>query len=853
MLLKIVNIYRPPSSLKSAFMDEFAELLASIGLGLNEKLVICGDFNLPGADSVSIDSQLMVLLDVLGYEQHVTEPTRHNSTGTVANLLDLIITTASKTPLVSAVGVHSSYGLSDHSMVVCELSVRRQKLSPVRYSYRNIRNIDAAEFESRLRAADIITKSPSTPDEFVDRLESMVVAILDELAPVRHGSRPQGRKSARWLSEEAIAAKRLRRRLERRWKSTGAEGDRVAYRKACSEANKLINASRNQHRYQHIMELNGDSRRTWSAVKVLLHGEKASTDGKPEENAAFCDTLASFFVNKVRNIKSTIAATLADRRAAPLSSDVPCRALLSAFAPVTADEVGRVLKSMPSKSSPLDFVPTSLLRACSGTFSVIISDLANLTFQHGFFPTKFRKAQITPLLKQPGLDATDPTSYRPISNLSTISKVLERLVLTRITSHCNESAAVDSFQSAYRRGHSTETALLRVTNDVFEAFDSGQSVLLVALDQSAAFDCIDHGTLIDRLRHTYGLAGTALDWLRSYLHLRLSFVKWKSCSSRSVLVDTGVPQGSALGPQLFSMYIAPLAGLIRSFGVQYHQYADDTQLYIAISRGNKDVQLATLEQCLSKVHQWLLHNGLALNPVKSDAVQFALGRGRARADGVAVVDVSGVAIRPAAVVKSLGVVLDERLSFDQQVDKVCKACYYHIRALRHVRDSLPDDVAKAVAVSIVTSRLDYCNSLYAGMSSANFDKLQRVQNTLARTVLKQRKFDHITPSLYELHWLPVRQRITFKLATLTFRILNSRLPVYLFELLSFYQPVRTLRSSDQRLLTVSRTRTVTATRAFKHSSVSVWNSLPAYIRCSDTLCGFRRRLKTYLFETAYAT
>lgn len=101
-----------------------------------------------------------------------------------------------------------------------------------------------------------------------------------------------------------------------------------------------------------------------------------------------------------------------------------------------------------------------------------------------------------------------------------MSKVLERLVLTRITSHSSEWAAVDPYQSAYRRGHSTETALLRITSDIFEAFDAGQSVVLVALDQSAAFDCIDHNTLIDRLRHTYGLTGTTLDWLRSYLSLR---------------------------------------------------------------------------------------------------------------------------------------------------------------------------------------------------------------------------------------------------------------------------------------------------------------------------------------------
>ena len=136
-------------------------------------------------------------------------------------------------------------------------------------------------------------------------------------------------------------------------------------------------------------------------------------------------------------------------------ANVSYRRLLSEFVPVTIEEVQRVLRSMPSKSFPLDFVPTSLLKACNCVFSQIIANLANMTFQHGLFPSRFRMAQVTPLLKQCGLDANDPSSYRPISNLNTISKVLERLVLVRITPHSNESAAIDPLQSAYRQCYPT--------------------------------------------------------------------------------------------------------------------------------------------------------------------------------------------------------------------------------------------------------------------------------------------------------------------------------------------------------------------------------------------------------------
>jgi hypothetical protein len=237
-----------------------------------------------------------------------------------------------------------------------------------------------------LLTSDIVTNPPDAPDEFVAQLDRTVIGILDQLAPVRYGNRPHGRKSARWLSEEAVNAKRRRRRRERRWKSTRAESDRIAYRTACREAIALINTSRNQHRYQRISEQQGDSRRVWAAVKDLLHGEITLGDGNPEKNAAFCNTLATFFIiNKVRNIKVAITASLTGRISEPLSSDVPCSGQLSEFPPVTSSEVKQLLASVSSKSSPLDVIPVSLLKMCKETFTGIIADLANRTFQHGIF------------------------------------------------------------------------------------------------------------------------------------------------------------------------------------------------------------------------------------------------------------------------------------------------------------------------------------------------------------------------------------------------------------------------------------------------------------------------------------
>jgi len=201
-------------------------------------------------------------------------------------------------------------------------------------------------------------------------------------------------------------------------------------------------------------------------------------------------------------------------------------------------------------------------------------------------------------------------------------------------------------------------------------------------------------------------------------------------------VEHGVPHGSSLDPLLFSLYIAPLSSVIRSFGLSHHQYADNSQIYVSALKTELAAKVDTLERCTAGVHSWLLHNGLQLNPQKSDIIQFTAGRGRERADDVETISISDATIQPSSAVKSLGVTLDRQLTFDQHVNSVCKACYFHTRALRHVRKSLPDDVTKTVACSIVNSRLDYCNSLLAGTSASNINKLQRVQNTLARVVLR---------------------------------------------------------------------------------------------------------------------
>jgi hypothetical protein len=223
------------------------------------------------------------------------------------------------------------------------------------------------------------------------------------------------------------------------------------------------------------------------------------------------------------------------------------------------------------------------------------------------------------------------------------------------------------------------------------------------------------------------------------------------------------------------------------------------------------------------------------------------------ASSVKTVSVAGVSLPVSSAIKSLGVVIDSRLTFDAHVTAVCKACNYHAWALRHIRRYLPLSVAQTLACSIVGSRLDYCNSVLYGAPKSSIAKLQRVQNTLARVVLNKPKYEHSTELLRSLHWLPIAHRIDYKLALLTYKVRHTSTPVYLNNLLSerAINSTVSLRSSSRPLLYIARTRTACGARAFSIAAPTIWNRLPADVQLSNSIACFKSRLKTFLFQTAY--
>ncbi|MCG8431411.1 MAG: reverse transcriptase family protein, partial [Candidatus Omnitrophica bacterium] len=404
-------------------------------------------------------------------------------------------------------------------------------------------------------------------------------------------------------------------------------------------------------------------------------------------------------------------------------------------------------------------------------------------------------------------------------------------------------------QSAYKRNHSTETALLRVQNDIRMMVDKHGAAILVLLDLSAAFDTIDHDILLERLEKLIGIRGTALEWFRSYLTNRTQHVQINGTWSTARELLYGVPQGSVLGPLLFLIYILPLGKLIDQGATPRHGYADDTQLYVALPIRILQQELLHLEDNLCTVQKWLTVNKLKGNPSKTEAKLFG-SNNALNSLNIQTLSVAGTGVSVSAdPVRNLGVIFDQTLSMSSHVNRVVQCATFHLRNIGRMRKFLTESATKLLVQSTVMSRLDHCNSLLIGIDDKVLGKLQKVQNLAARIITRSKKYDHITPVLRSLHWLPVCRRVQFKVLLLVFKALNGLSPSYISDLLPLYVPGRSLRSADKGLLRVPRYRLETyGGRSFTVQACRLWNRLDPGLRGAGDVRAFRRGLKTHLFD-----
>lgn len=536
--MRLIVIYRPPKSKKNKlpftlFLEEFSSLLESLALLPN--LLLTGDFNVHVNDKDDPDAaSFMELLDLFHLQQHVVGPT-HNK----GNTLDLIISRIDE-ELVRSPSTHHDLP-SDHSAIKCFVDMMRPAPSVKKVVSRKIRSIDKEAFKRDIRESSLLTSPPEDLERLTLQYSATLSELLDQHAPLLQRSvfvRPH----APWYNDTLRSLKQEKRRWERKWLKSKLQVDKAIFKEKSDEYQKCLTKAKTEFHQSEICE--SDPKNLLKVVDKLSNPR--ATQSLPSHDCAksLADNFAEFFVDKVRKFRDEL-----DNSPTPppsINITESCQHTFSAFSPVTKDDVLKIIKASSVTSCSLDPIPASLLKSHLQDLLPTITTIVNESLSTGAVPSSLKHACIRPLLKKAGLDQEVNASYRPISNLPYVGKVIERVAVSQLQGYLTDNNLHPRMQSAYKRHHSTETALLRVQNDLLSALDKRQEALLVLLDFSAAFDTIDHRLLFRRLTTRYGIQGTALKWIKSYMSDRTQSVIIGDKLSDAQPLVFGVPKDQSL-------------------------------------------------------------------------------------------------------------------------------------------------------------------------------------------------------------------------------------------------------------------------------------------------------------------
>jgi hypothetical protein len=801
-----------------------------------------GDFNINVASPSPYADRLKTILYDFNFQQHVTDATHVNG-----HTIDLIISLTHEHLSIKVIDVDRSV-TSDHFGVVFTINCPKPAPEKQKLKVRKWKNVNISALDETI--ASHIPAIESAQDPFA-AYNNCLTQVVDEFAP-ETTIEVTKRTDTPWYNAELRHLKTECRRLERKWRRTQLKIDQEIYRKKCRCLRRLRDRTKMTYISSKLQNATS-TKDTYNILNQLLHKQSSSPLPRHDDEIELAEMFSSFFSEKIERVRSAIGAhpdpdvTIEHH----LSTEITH---LTSFRPVSRDWISKTLSSTTPKSCNLDPIPTALLRKCPSAVPLLCFTI-NWSLANSTMPDSHKTAHVRPRLKKTSLDHDQLKNYRPVSNLSFISKMTEKAIVAQLKDHCFVNNIDVQMQSAYRAGHSTETAMVRVQNDLLDAVDRDGGAILVLLDLSAAFDTLDHPLILHALKYNIGVTDSALKWFESYLTNRKQLVTIGSQTSDTKNLVYGVPQGSVLGPILFTMYTRPLSNIISNCGMNHHLYADDTQLYIAVNvRSPTSVSLVkeSIQECSNQVHRWMTANFLKVNEEKTEVL--VITKPSLTEIAPSSFNIIGETITSSASVRNLGVVLDNKLSMADQVRNICQKSFFHLHMIRKIRNFITEDAARQLVHANVMSYIDYCNALLAGSPSYLIDRLQHIQNCAARLVKCADRHSPSLPLLKELHWLPIKFRIMFKINVITFKALRGLAPPYICSLINVYTPARSLRSSNFTLLSVPKFHLQSyGYRTFAHQAPILWNRLPSNLQNQQSLDAFKAQLKTYYFNIAFSS
>ena len=664
----VTTWYRPPSSSLDLFraFEEIVEKIDCTGLDY----YILGDLNcdyLCPEKANLATSYLRNIADVYGLSQLISEPTR--ITKTTKTLIDVCFTNNPERITDSGV---NHLGISDHSIVFMTRKARYEPIPSRIVQMRKLKNLDTEMFLSDLEQmpwTDVLTFED--PNDMWTHWKRNFMSCVDNHAPIV--SKKIGKRNSPWISADLKHKMRQRDSLKRDAILSNSEIDWQQYKRARNLTNNAIKLAKKNY-YTRNFELNSaNPRKTWQLIGDLngrnsSNSKNVSALKTGEQIITSSAEIAESFNEHFTSIAKSLADDLPRSGVKPESYLKPANTVFSLKPPSTKLVCELLCRIDDKKAVGLDGIPNKLLKLSANIVGPSLSEIFKKSILTGAFPREWKVSRVTPVFKK-GEKKNDVDNYRPISVVSTISKIFERIVFDQFSSYLNDNDILTTCQSGFRTLHSTLTSLIEATNYWSVNIDKGLFNGVIFIDLKKAFDTIDHEILLNKLLN-YGVDQQSIKWFESYLSNRFQRVSVNGSLSDPSAVDFGVPQGSNLGPLLFLVFINDLPNCL-SMG-SARMFADDTNISV-IGQSITDLE-PVLNAELQNIREWLLSNRLSLNVAKTEFMIIG-SRQKFTAhknDASIQVKIDDNEIEKVEYAKSLGVTIDKNLNWSVHIQNLTK-------------------------------------------------------------------------------------------------------------------------------------------------------------------------------------
>ena len=826
--LLLVSIYRVLFVPVTVFLDEIVKLFEML-VTRKENFILAGDINIHMDVDYSYANQFKDILDTFNMIQHVDFPTHIKG-----HTLDIVVSFGDFPEIRNIKSDEND--VSHHSLVDFQVAIVPEAKKEKIIKYRKLKNIDSVSF-----IRDVSERMDLSSEAFGDNVKTynkVLSDILDKQAPVITKT-IKIVPNAPWFDAEYASLRKLRRKAEKQYKKSRLISDKDNFISLRRQTTQLAHLKKCSY-YGDKLE-GTDNKILYSTIKKLLDGESEVILPESNSDMALANSFQKYFTNKIEDIRKTFpnesCSQNIDEYDTPLTK-------LSTFALATEGEVRQIVISFGIKCAPDDPIPSIILKTHLELFIPIWTKLVNMSLEQSSMDC-LKDAVLLPLIKQLDdvMDKEKYKNYRPVSNLQFISKLIERIVKKQLNNHMTVNELHSDFEHGYKTDHSTETLLLPVVNELLQSCDKNLPSIIMMLDLSAAFDTVDQSKLLKILQHEIGIEGSALKWFESYLKGRTQKVKIGESYSDEAELKYGVGQGTILGPDLFNIYIRSLKKYIKSSCFKIFGFADDHQLLKTFLPLLQVYALdGDINNCFRLITEWMNMYFLKLNAGKTKILVVVPPslKDKVLIQGTFI---DGKCIRFVQSAKNLGVILDDELSFKEQIKYVVKSCFLSIRKLSSIKPFLTFQQLRTATSSLVFSRIDYCNSLYYGLNETHLSKLQYVQNSAARLVRKRNHFHGSTENVIRhCHWLRIKERIVFKICLIVRKGLNGTAPKCISDMLKEASSTRTGK------LVVPSYLSKYGNRCFARAGPKLWNLLPFNIRAETDVAKFKKLLKTFLFD-----